>query len=180
MIKINNDNFLTVIKKEKFSFFDKLKNNEFEIISNFDKDKKVCIFLLQDKVYIINKQKYEENINEYKERKHFFNISSVHINSSINCNEIRELYSELYFRIDKNLLSTELLKDEMIILYYVFQNIISIDFLLNKTILENLNNNKEKKLAIKTMFQFIKKRNLINEQKINEYIKENQIDNFIY
>ena len=68
----------------------------------------------------------------------------------------------------------------MIILYYVFQNIISVDFLLNKTILENLNNNKEKKLAIKTMFQFIKKRNLTNEQKINEYIKENKIDNFIY
>lgn len=180
MIKINNDNFLTVIKKEKFSFFDKLKNNEFEIISNFDKDKKVCIFLLKDKVYIINKQEYEENINKYTERKHFFNISSVHINSSINCNEVRQLYSELYFRIDKNLISTELLKDEMIILYYVFQNIISVDFLLNKTILENLNNNKEKKLAIKTMFQFIKKRNLINEQKINEYIKEHKIDNFIY
>lgn len=101
MIKINNDNFLTVIKKEKFSFFDKLKNNEFEIISNFDKDKKVCIFLLKDKVYIINKQEYEENINKYTERKHFFNISSVHINSSINCNEVRQLYSELYFRIDK-------------------------------------------------------------------------------
>ena len=180
MIKINNDNFLTVIKKEKFSFFDKLKNNEFEIISNFDKEKKVCIFLLQDKVYIINKQEYEENINKYIERKHFFYISSVHINSSINCNEVRQLYSELYFRIDKNLISTELLKDEMIILYYVFQNIISVDFLLNKTILENLNNNKEKKLAIKTMFQFIKKRNLINEQKINEYIKEHKIDNFIY
>lgn len=180
MIKINNDNFLTVIKKEKFSFFDKLKNNEFEIISNFDKEKKVCMFLLQDKVYIINKQEYEENINKYKERKHFFYISSVHINSSINCDEVRQLYSELYFRIDKNLISTELLKDEMIILYYVFQNIISVDFLLNKTMLENLNNNKEKKLAIKTMFQFIKKRNLINEQKINEYIKEHKIDNFIY
>lgn len=180
MIKINNDNFLTVIKKEKFSFFDKLKNNEVEIISNFDKDKKVCIFLLQDKVYIINKQEYEENINKYKERKHFFNISSIHINNSINCDQIRQLYSELYFRIDKNLISTELLKDEMIILYYVFQNIIPVDFLLNKTILENLNNNKEKKLAIKTMFQFIKKRNLINEQKINKYIKKHKIDNFIY
>ena len=46
--------------------------------------------------------------------------------------------------------------------------------------LENLNNNKEKKLAIKTMFQFIKKRNLINEEKINKYIKEHKIDNFIY
>ena len=62
----------------------------------------------------------------------------------------------------------------------MFQNIISIDFLLNKTILENLNNNKTKKLAIRTMFQFIKKRNLTNEQKIHKYIKENKIDNFIY
>ena len=76
MIKINNDNFLTVIKKEKFSFFDKLKNNELQIMSNFDKEKKFAYFYFKIK-YILSINKNMRRISTNIKKENIFLIFQV-------------------------------------------------------------------------------------------------------